>query len=89
MPRNNIMDTDEMTTDDLLIKLIDETIILSIELGRLKRKIHSQYYDYLRRNYKLTNSIFVKEKRGKKAKVTEDEFYRGNEFEKDNIIFFD
>ena len=75
--------------NDLIIKLIDETILLSNELGRLRRKLHSQYYDHLKKNFKLTNSIFVKEKRGRKAKIEPKDYFEQNEFEKDTTVFFD
>ena len=71
--------------NDLIIKLIDETILLSNELGRLRRKLHSQYYDHLKKNFKLTNSIFVKEKRGRKAKIEPKDYFE----QKDTTVFFD
>ena len=84
------MSNENEINNDLMMKLIDETILLSNELGRLRRKLHSQYYDHLKKNFKLTNSIFVKEKRGRKSKIIAKDFFEQNEFEKQNMtVFFD
>jgi len=73
---------------DLLIELIEETVQLKIMMEKLHRKIHSKYYELLKKNNLNTNGLLVKESRGRRI-IHPTEFMQ-TEFPNDgNIITFD
>tara|TARA_R100001460_G_scaffold100400_1_gene143991 strand:- start:186 stop:431 length:246 start_codon:yes stop_codon:yes gene_type:complete len=72
---------------DLLIELIEETIELRTMMCKLHRKIHSKYYELLRKYNENCNGLLVRESRGRRI-LHPTQFERG-EFDNNGIITFD
>jgi len=72
---------------DLLIELIEETIELKTTMEKLFRKIHSKYYELLKKHNQDSNGLLVRESRGRKV-LHPNEFY-SNKFPTHGIITFD
>lgn len=72
---------------DLLIDLIDETIELKTMMIKLHRKIHSKYYEVLRKYNYNSNGLLVKENRGKR--LLHPTQLEKNEFNNNGIVTFD
>ena len=50
---------------DLIIELIEETIQLKVTMEKLHRKIHSKYYELLKKYNQDTNGLLIRESRGR------------------------
>lgn len=72
---------------DLLIRLIEETIMLRSTMEKLHRKIHSKYYELIKKNKANTNGLLIKESRGRRI-LHNDEFLN-TEFPTNGVIVFD
>jgi hypothetical protein len=68
-----------LTETDLLIRLIEETIMLRCTMEKLHRKIHSKYYELI--------GLLIKESRGRRI-LHNDEFLN-TEFPTNGVIVFD
>lgn len=72
---------------DLLIELIDETIELKTMMVKLHRKIHSKYYELLRKYNHNCNGLLVRESRGKR--ILHPTQFEKSEFDNKGLITFD
>jgi len=72
---------------DLIIELIEETIKLRIMMEKLHRKIHSKYYELLKKHHQDTNGLLIRESRGKHILHPND--FVANEFPTNGLITFD
>ncbi len=72
---------------DLILQLIEETIKLRVMMEKLHRKIHSKYYELLKKYNQNTNGLLIRESRGKHI-IHPDDFLT-NEFPTNGLITFD
>lgn len=72
---------------DLIIELIEETIQLKVTMEKLHRKIHSKYYELLKKYNQDTNGLLIRESRGRHI-IHPDDFLK-NEFAKGGLVTFD
>ena len=76
-----------LTETDLLIVLIEQTILLKKSIEKLHRKIHSKYYELLKNNKLDSNGLLIKESRGRRI-LHNDEFLKC-EYPTNGLIIFD
>jgi len=72
---------------DLLIELIEETIELRTMICKLHRKIHSKYYELLKKYNENGNGLLVRESRGRR--ILHPTQFERSEFDNNGLITFD